>query len=59
MLLARGLTPAEIAEKLSVAKRTIENHRRSILEALGESTQISLAKLLVRLQDRGYGDLGV
>ncbi len=59
VFLARGLSPAEIARQLSVAKRTIENHRRSILEKLGEESQISLAKLLVRLQDRGYGDLGV
>lgn len=57
--LAKGLTPAEIAQQMSVAKRTIENHRRSILEKLGEQSQINLAKLLVRLQDRGYGDLGL
>lgn len=48
-----------IAESRGVSKRTIENHRRIIFEALDVATTVELAKLLVQFQANGFGDLGV
>jgi DNA-binding CsgD family transcriptional regulator len=59
ILLAQGETAAGIAETLDVAKKTVENHRKKILDQLSVDTQIDLVKLLVRIQDNGYGDFGL
>lgn len=59
VLLARGMNPMQIAGQLDVSKRTVENHRGDILRTLGLESPVDLIKLLVRLQERGFGDLGV
>ncbi len=57
--LARGLSPAEVAELRGVSKRTIELHRTAILNRLGLSQPVDLIKLLVRLQENGLEDLKI
>ncbi|OYP35178.1 LuxR C-terminal-related transcriptional regulator [Rhodopirellula sp. MGV] len=57
--LARGMTAMEIAQQREVSKRTIENHRNTILNELGVESPLEMIKLLVRLQEKGFGDLGV
>ncbi len=57
--LARGMSPAEIAELQGVSKRTIELHRTAILNSLGLTQPVDLIKLLVRLQENGLEDLRV
>ncbi|MCC9603243.1 LuxR C-terminal-related transcriptional regulator [Stieleria sp. JC731] len=57
--LARGMTAMEIAQEREVSKRTIENHRNTILQELGVGSPLEMIKLLVRLQEKGFGDLGV
>jgi two-component system response regulator NreC len=42
--LAAGLTNAEIAEKLFLSVRTVENHRAHILQKLGASTRAELVR---------------
>ena len=59
ILLAKGMTPNDIAEQRLVSKRTIENHRVRILHDLELDNQVDLIKLLVRLQEKGFGDFGV
>jgi DNA-binding CsgD family transcriptional regulator len=57
--LVQGEELAEIAKRRKVTKRTIENHRARILKELEVANPIELAKLLVRLQENGFGDLGI
>ncbi len=57
--LARGKNVSLIAVENGVTKKTIENHRAAILKSLGFNTPISVIKLVVRLQENGYGDFGV
>ena len=59
IMLAQGLSTSEIAQRRDVSKRTIENHRNTIVGAMGLGSQLELVKLLVRLQEKGFGDLGV
>ena len=59
ILLARGMTAMDVAQQRAVSKRTIENHRNSILAKLGLDAPLDMIKLLVRLQEKGFGDLGV
>ncbi len=55
----QGITISEIAQNHSVTKKTIENHRNSILKTLHLNSSIDLVKLMVRLQENGFGDFGV
>ncbi|MCD0459502.1 helix-turn-helix transcriptional regulator [Roseiconus lacunae] len=57
--LARGMSAMEIAQEREVSKRTIENHRNSILSELDLGSPLEMIKLLVRLQEKGFGDFGV
>jgi DNA-binding CsgD family transcriptional regulator len=57
--LALGRSPSQIASQKGLNKKTIENHRRKILEQVAVDSQIDLARLLVQLQERGFGDLGL
>jgi len=47
-LLAEGRSTKEIAEKLSVSGKTIETHRRQIMEKLGLHSVAGLTKYAVR-----------
>lgn len=57
--LVRGKAVQQIAEEREVSKRTVENHRGAVLKELGVASPIELAKLLVRFQENGFGDLKV
>jgi DNA-binding CsgD family transcriptional regulator len=57
--LVRGKAVQQIAEEREVSKRTIENYRGAVLKELGVASPIELAKLLVRFQENGFGDLKV
>ena len=56
---ARGNSVADIAAQQSVSKKTIENHRSAILKTLELDSSVELIKLVVRLQENGFGDFGV
>ena len=47
LLLGKGLTSAEIAQKLFLSKRTVDNHRAAIKEKLGVSKR---SEIIERLQ---------
>lgn len=47
-LAAEGLTSAEIAERLSLSPRTVENHRSNMMRKLGLRTQTDLVRYAIR-----------
>ena len=47
-LLAEGLSSKEIAERLNLSVRTVENHRRQIMERLGLRSVAALTKYAVK-----------
>lgn len=47
-LLAEGLTSKDIADRLSLSVRTVENHRRQIMERLGIKSVAALTKYAIR-----------
>lgn len=57
--LVRGESIGKIAEDCSVSKRTVENRRARILKHLDVETPLELAKLLIKLQENGFGDLNL
>jgi len=48
MLICNGLTTAEIARQLFISIRTVEGHRKSLLEKTGTSNSVSLAVYAVK-----------
>ena len=48
-LLAEGLPPRTIAEKLSISPKTVENHRASIMNKLSLRNTMELVRYAVRL----------
>ena len=57
--LASGSKVREIADSLGLTSRAVEQRKRKILEALKLEQTLDLVKLLVRLQDSGFVDLGL
>ncbi len=55
--LVGGQSVGEIAAERSVSTRTIENRRMRILKQLDVDSPLELAKLLIKLQENGFGDL--
>lgn len=47
--IAQDLTSHEIAERLSISKRTIDNHRTSLLMKLGAKTGAAMVKKAIQL----------
>jgi two-component system, NarL family, response regulator NreC len=47
-LAAEGLTSAEIGEKLTIGKRTVETHRANLQRKLGLKTQADLVRFAVK-----------
>jgi DNA-binding CsgD family transcriptional regulator len=41
-LIAQGYTTAQIAERLATSKRTVETHRRNLLDKTGSSNTAAL-----------------
>ncbi len=48
--IAAELSNAEIAEKLSISKRTVENHRNSIMIKAGAKNTVGLIKFAIELK---------
>jgi DNA-binding NarL/FixJ family response regulator len=57
-LAAEGLTSAEIGERLSIGKRTVETHRANLQRKLGLKTQAELVRLAVKKGIVGVADAG-
>ena len=57
--LGRDLSVGDIATNHNVTKKTIENHRAAILKTLKLNSPVELIKLVVRLQENGFGEFGV
>ena len=57
--LVRGRSIGQIAEDRSVSKRTVENRRGRVLKKLQVESPLELAKLLIKLQENGFGDLNL
>jgi two-component system NarL family response regulator len=47
-LLAEGHTSPQIAQKLHISKRTVESHRRNIMQKLGVHSLAEITKYAVR-----------
>lgn len=58
-LTALGVSSRELGERLGMTTRGIELRKQKAFAALGVAKAVDLARLLVRLQDRGYIDLGL
>jgi DNA-binding NarL/FixJ family response regulator len=48
-LLAEGLSPQEIAEKLFITRKTVENHRYAIMNKLGIKSPLAFVRHAARL----------
>lgn len=48
-LIVKELTSEEIAEKLFISKRTVDNHRQHLLEKTGCKTTVGLVKFAIKL----------
>lgn len=48
-LIVKELTSEEIADKLFISKRTVDNHRQHLLEKTGCKTTIGLVKFAIKL----------
>jgi DNA-binding NarL/FixJ family response regulator len=48
-MLAEGLSAKEIAEKLFISPKTVENHRTNIMNKLGLNSSIELARYAARI----------
>ncbi len=58
-LTALGVSSRELGERLGMTTRGIELRKQKAFAHLGTAKAVDLARLLVRLQDRGYLDLGL
>ena len=58
-LTALGASSRELAEQFAMTTRGIELRKQKALASLGVSKAVELVRLLVRLQDKGFLDLGL
>lgn len=47
-LIAEGHTSEEIAETLTIAKKTVDRHRANVLEKLGMRNRVDLTRYAIR-----------
>lgn len=57
--LGTGKSVQDISHSLSVTRKTIETHRKSIFALLGIDNAVQAGHLLCRLQDSGYEEFGI
>ena len=55
-LVAQGLSNKEIALKLSLSPRTVENYRAWVMEKMGARNLAELVRIVVALETRGIAD---
>lgn len=58
-LTALGVSSRELGDRLNMTTRGIELRKQKAFAKLGVAKAVDLARMLVRLQDRGYLDLGL
>lgn len=58
-LTALGVSSRELGERLGMTTRGVELRKQKAFAKLGVAKAVDLARLLTRLQDRGYLDLGL
>lgn len=56
---ARGERTKLIAQRLDCSEKTVENSRNAVMKTLSLESPAELIKLMVRLQDSGFGDFGL
>jgi DNA-binding CsgD family transcriptional regulator len=56
---ALGVSSRELGERLNMTTRGVELRKQKAFTKLGVAKAVDLARLLTRLQDRGYLDLGM
>ena len=56
---ALGVSSRELGERLNMTTRGVELRKQKAFSKLGVAKAVDLARLLTRLQDRGYLDLGM
>lgn len=56
---ARGERTKVIAQRMGCSEKTVENSRNAIMKTLSLESPAELIKLMVRLQDNGFGDFGL
>ena len=57
--IAQGKKLKELAKEMNVSEKTIENRRSHVYKTLDIDGPTELVKLLVRIQDNGFQDLGL
>lgn len=57
--IALGRSSRQIGDDLGISRRAVELQKEKAFRALGVGKGVELVRLLVRLQDRGYVDLGL
>ena len=55
----RGIRVKEIADRLGVSTKTVDNRRSAVLSKLSVQNPFELTKLMVRLHDNGFTDFGL
>lgn len=58
-MIAQGHSSAEIGDQLGMTARNVDLRRKKAFDALNVTKPIELVRELVRLQERGYLDLGL
>jgi len=48
-LLAEGMAPTAIAERLFISRKTVENHRTNLLHKLGIKSPVGLVRYAARM----------
>ncbi|TWT81864.1 response regulator [Planctomycetes bacterium CA13] len=59
VMVSKGESVKHMAKVLGVSDKTVENRRNAALKKLDVDSQAALIRLMVRLQDNGYCDVGL
>ncbi len=56
--LARGEKLKDVAKRMRITEKTVDNRRKAALKLLGLKSQVDLVAMFVRFHDKGYGNFG-